>query len=595
MKSKNRNGALTLVMRFPALIYILICLADFILLTFIALMRNGKAQSETNVAFAPPVATPTMSPVATATKYVEKATKNRTPTAAPTPTASVKNKTLTPVNSIGPIMKGDRTNPIVFEITFEAGVRKKEIFDSLSVIIKSDIVKLVYKQDDLKLEKTNKKNAKRVNITVPVIGEYKVSLQWNNKDIKKRHFFHNVTSLDAVPKDYSTLVCYGDKYESRWCRARNICYSDRWFTFFGVPEATKFNRSIMTPGSRPIPMDYPSCRKSIRFRVTKNRFPPRNAAVVVKDRLSYVTCRWFSMQYLWHSLFDYTLPLFWTQKLNGGTNKSCKIYTIDENTSQKGFQFIKAYTDGDVKMLRVNETENNNTCWHDVVLGFPKSEYVVTPEKWNSTMELPYEYPLEAYKGFREHMITHYCGSDVMKNECEPDPKNPRVVVVFRNSQMRDIDNKQELVDAVQQWCPHCRVDAITFQNQTYGEQMRSFCNASIMISMHGSQLSHMVWMKIDDPNKPTSVIEILPYLYTCRDWYEQIANGAQIKYFKWINTHRNNTRSGRKPNALYERCLNGEKSCLEDCHDYLRDQPTIVNLTEFEAVFRKSLAYVSK
>jgi hypothetical protein len=301
------------------------------------------------------------------------------------------------------------------------------------------------------------------------------------------------------------------------------------------------------------------------------------------------------MQYLWHSLFDYTLPLFWIQKLNGGVNKSHPIFCIDENTSKKGYQFISAFTNKEVANIRVDEAANNNTCWNDIVLGFPKSEYNVTPDKWSNMLELPYEYPLEAYQGFREHMINHFCSQDVFPAECEPNVTNPRVVLVFRNATMRDIDNKQELFDSLKKWCPFCRVDTFIYSNQTYCEQMMAFCNASILISMHGSQLSHMVWMKVGDPEKRTSVIEILPYMYTCRDWYQQIANGAGIQYFSWLNTHRENTRSGRSNNWNYERCLAGEMPCLGECHDLLRDQPTIVNLTEFERVFRSSLEYVNK
>jgi hypothetical protein len=301
------------------------------------------------------------------------------------------------------------------------------------------------------------------------------------------------------------------------------------------------------------------------------------------------------MQYLWHSLFDYTLPLYWTQKLTGGLNKSSRVFCIDENTSKKGYQFISAFTGQEVAAVRVDEEENNNTCWKDVVLGFPKSELVVTPYKWNSTLELPYEYPIEAYQGFRDHLISHFCDPDVLVNECEPTPNTPRVVVVFRNATGRDIENKQELLDSLRAWCPFCRVDPFIYTNQSYGEQMRAFCNASVLVSMHGSQLSHMVWMKVGDASKPTSVIEILPYMYTCRDWYKQIADGAQIKYFSWVNTHRNNTRCGRPFCRKYEQCLAGEWPCLGDCHDLLRDQPTIVNLTEFEHVFRAALKSVNK
>jgi hypothetical protein len=315
---------------------------------------------------------------------------------------------------------------------------------------------------------------------------------------------------------------------------------------------------------------------------------------VISD-LSYITCRWYSMQYLWHALFDYTLPLFWTAKLNGGVNRSAQIFLVDENTSKKGYQFISAFTSREVRNIRVNETENNNTCWRDVVLGFPKSQFNITSDKRTTALDMAYEYPLEAFDGFRDHMISFFCGADVFRRQCNPDPSRPRVVVFFRNNRQRDIDNKEELIAAITRWCIGCRVDTFVFENQSYATQMLAICNASILISMHGSQLSHMVWMKVNDTEKRTAVIEILPYLYTCRDWYQQIADSAGIKYFKWINTHRNNTRSGLDNLAFYEKCLRGEKPCLGECHDHLRDQPTIVNLTEFETVFGASLNHVQR
>ena len=477
-------------------------------------------------------------------------------------------------------------DPVTFRIDFG-----RSTAPNLSILFSSDIVEIEFSPGDLVYEPTTREHVKIVRALIPVSGVFRVTFMWGGVIIFETT--HNVASVSHVPPGHSSLECFGDKYESRWCRARNICYGDRWFKFFGVPNNTKFNRSIMTPGSRPIPLDYPSCRKSIRFRTTPELFPLANAREVVKD-LSYITCRWFSMQYLWHCLFDYTLPLFWTEKLNGGVNKSARIYVIDENTSQKGFQFISAFTDHVVKKLRVDEKENNNTCWENAILGFPKSEYNVTPSKWKTALDLPYEYPLEAFLGFREHMIKEYCGFVDMKSRCEPDPKHPRVLLFMRNSPSRDIVNPEELLDAVEKWCPHCRVDSFAHGNESFCEQMLEVCNASILMGMHGSQMSNMVWMKIGDKKKRTSVIEVLPYGYTCRDWYKQIATGAGIKYFEWLNRNRENTRSGRTPSSLYQRCLNGEYECLGKCHDLLRDQPTIVDVFDFEKVFRNALAYVS-
>jgi hypothetical protein len=472
-----------------------------------------------------------------------------------------------------------------------SGFRRRRVARKLTAVFVSNIVKLTYSGGFLSLLDTANTTVKIVRFAIPVAGEFTASFYWETQRIAVFEF--NIKFLEGLVAGQSSLICYGSAYEYRWCRATNICWRDRWFTFFGVPES-KFNRSIMIPGSRPIPWDYPSCRKSIRFYTTSLMFPFANATEVVSE-LSYMTCRWYSMQYLWHSLFDYTLPLFWTEKLNGGVNRSARIFTIDENTSQKGYQFISAFTTKPVKNIRVNESENNNTCWRDVVLGFPKSEYEIYPAKWNTSLQLPYEYPLDAYTGFREHMISFFAGPGIVERQCEPDPKNPRVVIFFRNDETRDIENKEDLLQAAKEWCPHCRIDPFFYANQSYGEQMVAICNTSILISVHGSQLSHMVWMKVDDPEKPTAIIEILPYMYVCRNWYEQIALGARIRYFMWLNTHRNNTRSGRKVIRNYEKCLRGEMPCLGECHDLLRDQPTIVNLTEFKGVFDDALRHVSK
>ena len=479
------------------------------------------------------------------------------------------------------------SDPLTFRITL---LKFQDL--KLGIQLRSDIVEMAWSTDELTFEETGAENVKVVRLHVPVTGLFKVTCTWNGVPIFATN--HEVTSVANVPAGHSSLECFGEKYEARWCRARNVCYSDKWFTFFGVPKSTKFNRSIMTPGARPIPMDYPSCRKSIRFKPAVALYPLRNAIEVVHD-MSYITCRWFSMQYLWHSLFDYTLPLFWTEKLNGGVNKSTRIYVIDENTSQKGFQFISAFTKHPVKKLKVNLSENNNTCWDSAVLGFPKSEYDVTPSKWSTPLVLPYEYPMEAFVGFREHMISHFCDGKVdMSKSCEPDPVHPRVLLFMRNSAQRDILNKDELLGAIKEWCPHCDVDSFGYVNESYCEQMLRVCNASILLGMHGSQNSHMVWMKIGDKKKRTAIIEVLPYKYTCRNWYEQIAVGAGIKYFKWVNTIRENTRSGRKHDPRYQECIDSLDCLAPGCHDLMRDQPTVVDIDDFESVFRNALKYVS-
>jgi hypothetical protein len=167
------------------------------------------------------------------------------------------------------------------------------------------------------------------------------------------------------------------------------------------------------------------------------------------------------------------------------------------------------------------------------------------------------------------------------------------VIVAVKNTTTPGIENSQELVDAIRGWCPHCRVDSLV-ETDSDCERMLQFCNASILIG-NFEQLSQMVWMKVGDSKKRTSVIEILPYKYTCRERYEQIANGAQIKYSKWMNKHRNNTRTDSVNAQSYAACLQEQIPCRGDCRDLLRVQSTIVHLQEFEGVFRQSLDHVSR
>lgn len=494
-----------------------------------------------------------------------------------------------PVRSIN-IISSNKSNPVSYYIKLIENYTKKDM-NKFEIEFHSDIIKIIYNSTYLKLHSTNKPNLFYASFIMPVNGVYNISFKKGKKIIFSS--LHNITNLDVVPENYTRLECFGD-YEYRWCRAKNICWSNKRFIFFGYGNA-KTNHSLMYPGSRPIPHDYTSCRVVVRFRTTDSTYPINDSVEIVHNR-SFITCRWFGMQHLWHALYDYTLPLYWTERLNGGVNRSDRIFTIDENTSKKGYQFLDAFTSNEIVNVRING--GRKTCWDNAIIGFPKSEFHINQSRWTTMLDNPYEFPREAFIGFREHMISFYSGKEVMEKQCTPNKTNPRVVIAFRTSPKRHIVNKVEIVKAMSEWCPNCIIDQTYFANETFSQQLSYVCNASILISIHGSGLSHMAWMKACDNVSNTAVIEILPYKYTCRDWYEQIANGAGIKYYKWLNTIRNNTVCGRDDENLryYEDCINGKIECLSDqCHDVLRDQLTTVDLDDFKKTFIDAVNFVSK
>ena len=485
------------------------------------------------------------------------------------------------------------SNPAQFLFKFPK-IAGNNIMNGFSAMFKSDIAIITYNISDFKTTQIDDFTL-MLSVIVPITSFYNVTFKWENKDIGS--LFYNISDVTNVPENVSSLECFGE-YEHRWCRAKRICWQNKRFVFFGLKNA-KINRTSMIPGARPIPHDYPKCRVVVQYKMIHSNYPLNNFTKIYKQR-SFLTCRWYSMEYLWHALFDYTLPLYWTTKLNGGSNRTEDlIFTIDENTSKKGYQFLDPFTNHSIENIKVNWEKYNNICFDNAIIGFPKSEFNISHEKWKeNSFLLPYEYPIQAFLGFREKMISYYKSKDYFEKYCEPNGKNPRVVIAYRNASMRDIINKKEVVDAVKDACPYCIVDSYIYGGESFGEQLARYCNASILFGMHGSQLSHMVWMKINDPKKPTAIIEIKPYKYTCRDWYKQIADGAGIKYYQWINTNPNNTRTGREKSKAFDRnkyikCINGEYSCYE-CHDYLRDQPTIVDIKSFIPVFLQALKHVT-
>ena len=338
----------------------------------------------------------------------------------------------------------------------------------------------------------------------------------------------------------------------------------------------------MYPGSRPIPFDYPSCRNSVKFILLNQTF---NFDIYYFNK-SYLTCRWYGMQHFWHTLFDYTVPLYWTTKLFGGPNKEDLIFFLDNNNnSLKGTLFLNSFSNYPFLSLKYH-LRNKSICWNHSIIGFPKTEFIVTPSKWNSVLNIPYEFPYYSFEGFRDHMITNYLNSSTLEY-CNPNKINPKILILYRTSTKRNIMNKVELEENIQKWCPNCIITTSYSENETLSEQISLACNSSILISIHGGGLSHMIWMK---PNQ-TSVIEILPYKYNCRNWYHQIANSSRIHYFSWINENLSNTFQGRFDKKEYESCLDEEYPCLSnECHDSLRDQLTVIDVESFRVIFFKAL-----
>lgn len=406
----------------------------------------------------------------------------------------------------------------------------------------------------------------------------------------------HVENIDRFVGEQSMMQCYGGHYYNRWCEVWNVCWKWKRFHFYS-DTATFFKLRIAYPGSRPVPHDYLSCR--IIFRMLAERTTMHDYSheiATVYNETSILTCRWNGMQHFWHVLFDFTIPLWWSMRIHNTTNRETRLFTLDDNSSKKGYQFCDALSQHDVENIR-NMTRERLSCWRHAIIGVPKAERVVQPEKWsNGTYDLPYEYPHEAVIGMRERFLEYYNPNETrqsIENRCQPDPKRPRVLVTFRLSNKRHIVNKMELVDAMREWCPECIIDYNYARNETIQTQLNTVCNASLLIAIHGGGLSHMLFQKASTPEAPTAAIEILPYKYTCRNWYRWAAMTAGVRYFHWINPYINKTVPYRGPKT--SPCFDNAECMSDQCHDLLRDQLTTVDLDDFKRVFMKAIRYVKR
>jgi hypothetical protein len=436
-------------------------------------------------------------------------------------------------------------------------------------------------------KQTSMANGVYVEALFNVNGHFNASFSWSLCPL-----FHSTLAIDVIDRfaiNQSMMQCHGGSYLNRWCEAWQVCWKWKRFHFFS-PTVTWFKVRIAYPGSRPPPVDYMSCRIIFRMIANMGFLPQRCQMDNFYSETSFLTCRWNGMQHFWHALFDFTVPLWWAMRIHNCTrDRSARIFTLDNNTSLNGYLFCEALSQHPVENIR-NISRDRFSCWKHAVIGVPKAEREVKPERWPNGYDMPYEYPHESVIGFRERILQHFG----VNAPCAPDPDHPRVVVTFRMSPKRHIVNKGELIGALSEWCPECTISWHYARNETLQSQLQFVCNASILIGIHGGGLAHMLFQQPATRDAPTAVIEILPFGYRCRKWYRFGAMTARVRYFNWMNRFINNTVPFR--GSTQSPCFSGEAECLSDqCHDLLRDQLTTVDLDDFKHVFLRAVRYVSK
>jgi hypothetical protein len=160
-------------------------------------------------------------------------------------------------------------------------------------------------------------------------------------------------------------------------------------------------------------------------------------------------------------------------------------------------------------------------------------------------------------------------------------PHSSRLEVrIIQRWKSRQILNIRELSRSIAAICQDCNIVVSGFDRLSLKEQIEFVRAADILIGMHGTELALMMFMK---PN--ATVVEIFPYKFTCRDWYERAANFSRLRYVAYHPE--SETEVSTEIDDARRKCFDGLIECSSPlCLDILMDQ----NLTVDSEAFRRQV-----
>ena len=374
-----------------------------------------------------------------------------------------------------------------------------------------------------------------------------------------------MTQTDFSDTNYSQLRCYGTSVVDRWCEMRNVGYiSAMWV--FSFPMFYEFPSFFLAMGSRAPPFDVRSDRL-MHEPVVTHELIRDYPDVVVEPNVSYVFGRFFNSMMLWHILFDFVVPAYHAIMKVEGTfdNPHRKVYLRD--TQENVFpELLLTLTNNQFVNLMDNPI---SLFFRKVIVGLPKFG---RNSHGNETLldmaRFRYNYTNTTAVGLRDVYLRAFSVT-----ETEPNLLRPKVVFISRQGSHRNILNEDRIVKIMQQTCPFCEIQCESFRGHSIQTQVAKIADASAIVGLHGSGLSHVLWMKGCTENFTSVLLEILPYKYWCRDWYHSAADVAGVHYMSVMNTGRILPVVNPSDKGNVHWCWQRRERCENMlCHDLLKE-----------------------
>ena len=377
--------------------------------------------------------------------------------------------------------------------------------------------------------------------------------------------------------DYSRLRCHGTEWRNRWCEGRNIALYYRRY-FFKSPAVFHFPKSFIVPGPRGDPFDKKQDRLDMEPYVVSS-FPDNLKEI---DNLAYLYGTFFNYHMIWHVVFDFMVPLRrFIKHLNGtDTDQTRNVYVRSDNLWIFN-DFAKAISKNG--LYQIDNKREYKHLFKKCIIGIEKPEdKLLKKRKYEDSITFEYNIKRSDDPTFRDDIL------NVMKIDAKKYGNNNKklVLLIDRSTGMREFVNVKEIADIAKDTCDFCDVQIIKYQYFPVHVQLEISSRASVIIGVHGCGLTHAVWMHPSTKEFPTHMIEILPYNYNCRNWYQTAAEFAGIEYHPLMNKNKAIVSQSRQ--ELYDFCTSkkGVYCSSPYCHDVIRDVNISVDADQFKDVW---------
>lgn len=435
------------------------------------------------------------------------------------------------------------------------------------------------------LSKSDKKIALKFHL--PFVDNYSAKLvcavpgfipRSSYKDLKRyilKSFSIDLESKELYDsKEYSKMKCYHkDNWLKRWCLFSNIPFFGNHLYFLS-PAVFHMPEPFIVPGPRAPPFDRESDRLENEPVVLNFNKSSLEVKLTEITDYSFIYGTFHNTQMLWHMGLDFLVPLYNHARLLGydfvKNKNATKIY-LKSSGIWIYDPLVSFISDKSVDIIyeRQSSLFINKGC-----LGIEKLESNPKLNRGPDDMiAFKYEVTRENVRGMRELLLKSLKFEDKLGENGKP-----LVLIVKRESSNRKVINMNTIIEKIKESCYFCDVRNLKFEDLSITEQVEVASKASVLIGLHGSGLTHVLWMRESTPELKTSLFEILPYGY-CRDWYKTAANAAGVEYIPIMNK---NPPTNVEDSHL-QSCIKNLKACNSvNCHDILRDQSIDLEIDTF-------------